>query len=235
VIPLITGLNDRMRMGYRPKCTTIRAPSRATAIDAGLRRRGQNVTLYGRGSNRMALKHLLAPLVGGTVFVLVLVACAHGIRAPAFELRDDVGQRWALQDQKSSVVLVFGYTHCTDTCPLMLAKLSKARRRAGPSPGPIEVAFVTVDPVRDTPRVLRNFVTRFGSGVVGLTGTPSQIEAVERSYHVWSQPLPSIPGTHDYDEAHSSTMFFIDRRREIVSLHDPTDSVAELARAMQQL
>jgi protein SCO1 len=170
------------------------------------------------------------------VFAFILAACAPGYRAPAFELRDDRAQPWALQDQNAGVVLVFGYTHCDDTCPLMLSKLAKGLVRSGRSNGSIEVAFVTVDPMRDTPRVLHAYVTRFGPNVVGLTGTPSQIEKVERSYHVWAQRLGSKPGrADDYDEAHSSTMFFIDKRREIVSLHDPTDSVAELAHAMQQL
>jgi protein SCO1/2 len=176
-----------------------------------------------------------AACVVASVLALVVTACANGTGAPAFELRDDLGQPWALQNQKGGVVLVFGYTHCGDTCPLTLAKLSKGLQRAGPSSESIEVAFVTVDPARDTPWVLRTYVTRFGPHFVGLSGTSSQIEAVERSYHVWAQRLPSKPGTYDYDEAHSSTMFFIDRRRDIVSLRDPSDSVAELARAMQQL
>jgi len=117
----------------------------------------------------------------------------------------------------------------------MLAKLSKALQRTGRSSESTDVAFVTVDPARDTPGVLRTYLARFGPEFVGLTGTPLQIEAVERSYHVWSQRLASKPGARDYSEAHGTTMFFIDGRHDIVSLHDESDSVDELARSMRRL
>lgn len=167
--------------------------------------------------------------------VLVLAACAHGNRAPSLELLDDRGQTWALQDQPGGTVVFFGYTHCEDTCPLTLAKLSKALKDVEPSGGSTQIAFVTVDPQRDTPRVLHAWLSKFGPQFVGLTGTALQIESIEHSYHVYAQKLPSRHGGYGYDEAHSSMMFFIDKDRYIVSLHDPTDSLGELARAMRQL
>ena len=174
-------------------------------------------------------------LASAAAFTLVLASCAYGNRAPRLELLDDRAQTWALQDQTGGTVLLFGYTHCDDTCPLMLAKLSNALKRVKSSSSPIKIAFVTVDPQRDTPRVLHAYLSKFGSEFVGLTGTASQIESVERSYHVWAQKLPSKHGGYDYDEAHTSTMFFIDRNRTIVSLHDSSDSVGDLAGAMRQL
>ena len=69
--------------------------------------------------------------------------------------------------------------------------------------------------------MLHAWLAKFGPQVVGLTGTPSQIESVERSYHVYAQKLPSRHGGYGYDEGHSSTIFFIDKDRYIVSLHDP--------------
>jgi protein SCO1/2 len=167
--------------------------------------------------------------------VVVLAACAHGNRVPSLQLLDDRGQTWALQDQPGGTVVLFGYTHCEDTCPLTLAKLSKAMKDVQPSGGSTRIAFITVDPQRDTPRVLHAWVSKFGREVVGLTGTASQIELVERSYHVYARKLPSARGGYDYDEAHSSTIFFIDKDRHIISLHDPSDSLGELAHAMRQL
>lgn len=166
---------------------------------------------------------------------MALAACAQGYRAPALELTDDRGQPWALQDQRGGTVVLFGYTHCEDTCPLMLSELAKALKDAGPSGGSTQVAFITVDPERDTPRVLHAWLSKFGSQFVGLTGTVSQIESVEHSYHVYAQKLPSRHGGYGYDEAHSSTMFFIDRDLHIISLHDPTDSPGDLAQALRQL
>jgi protein SCO1 len=115
----------------------------------------------------------------------------------------------------------------------MLGKLSYALQRTG-SKGR-EVAFVTVDPERDTPTVLHAYLSHFGKHFIGLSGTRSQIEAVERSFHVWAQRLPSEHGGYDYDEAHSATMFFIGRDGSIVSLHDASDSVGDLSNALHSL
>jgi protein SCO1 len=167
--------------------------------------------------------------------VVVLAACAQGYRAPSLDLLDDRGRAWALRDQTGGTVVVFGYTHCEDTCPLTLAKLAKALKNVGPSGASTQVAFITVDPQRDTPRVLHAWLSKFGPRFVGLTGTASQIQSVERSYHVYAQRLPSRPGGYGYDEAHSSTIFFIDKARYVVSLHDPSDSPGELAHALRQL
>jgi protein SCO1 len=169
------------------------------------------------------------------LLLLFLAACSHGYRAPSLVLLDDRGQTWRLQDQAGGTVLFFGYTHCEDTCPLTLAKLSQALKDAEPSGGSTRIAFITVDPQRDTPPVLHAYLAKFGPRIVGLTGTPSQIESVERAYHLWAQRLPSRSGRYGYDEGHSTTIFFIDNARDVVSLHDPSDSVAELARAMRRL
>jgi protein SCO1 len=174
-------------------------------------------------------------LIAAAVAAILASACTRGDTAPGIVLRDDLGRRWDLRDHTGGIVLVFGYTHCEDTCPLMLSKLAKAKREGAPKTRAVEIAFVTVDPSRDTPRVLHAFVSSFGPGVVGLTGTSREVEKIERAYHVWAQRMPSKKGGYAYDEGHSSTMFFVDRSRNIDSLHDPTDSVRELARAMERL
>jgi protein SCO1 len=174
-------------------------------------------------------------IIRSALFVFILSGCVSADRAPAFSLRDDNGRPWSLADQHQGVVLLFGYTHCPDTCPLMLAKLARAFELTKETSNGIEVAFVTVDPQRDTTRALRAYLSHFEGPFVGLTGAVPQIEAVERSYHIWAQRLPSKRGRYDYDEAHSSMMIFIDRDRNIASLHDPSDSVGELANAMQNL
>lgn len=166
---------------------------------------------------------------------MALAGCARGYAAPALELVDDRGRTWALQDQRGGTVVLFGYAHCEETCPLTLAELAKALKDAGPSSGSTQVAFITVDPQRDTPPVLHAWLSKFGPQFVGLTGTAAQIASVERAYHVYAQKLPSRHGGYGYDEAHSSTLFFIDRNRRVVSLHDPSDSPRELADALRQL
>ena len=163
-----------------------------------------------------------------------LDACAAAPAAPAVNLVDDSGNRWALADQHKPVVLTFGFTHCADTCPATLAKLSRLVDGAGT---PAEIAFVTVDPQRDTPVVMRRFVKKFETPrarIVGLTGTPEQIDAVESAYHVWAQKVPGNHKNGGYDIAHAAVLFFIDASGRTRSLHDDGDPDAVLARALRE-
>ncbi len=163
---------------------------------------------------------------------LLLSGCAHGTVAPAFTLTEArSGAPWSLADHPAPVVLVFGYTHCTDTCPLTLANLTTiARSRAKPRQ-PFTVAFITVDPRRDTPAVLNRFLARFASArLVGLTGTPAQIAAIENAYHVWAKVEPAT-ATHPYRVAHGTAMIFLDRGR-IAGYGDENASIAGLRRSL---
>lgn len=155
--------------------------------------------------------------------------------APDFTLVAGDGKPWRLADQHGkTVVLFFGYTHCPDTCPATLAKVSQAVADAKAS-GTSAIAFVTVDPERDTPAVLARYVKQFDGPVVGLSGTRPQIEAVERSYHEWAQKIPGKHGNDNYDDAHSSTIFLIDRDGDERVIHDPTDSVGDIATDLKTL
>jgi protein SCO1 len=158
---------------------------------------------------------------------LFSAGCSHYPSAPDFTLTDHNGAPWTLSAQHGkTVALFFGFTHCPDTCPTTLAKLGKAignDRNA-------EIAFVTVDPQRDTPAVLAAYVKRFSPApVVGLTGTQAQISSVERAYHVWSQKIPGKRGSYDYDEAHIATVFFIDGNGRQRAIADQADGVETLA------
>ena len=162
-----------------------------------------------------------------------MAACGTGWYAPDFALRDDSGKVWSLSQQRGKIVLLtFGFTHCRDTCPLALAKLVRLARRVRSGSRDAEVAFVTVDPKRDTVAVLHRFVARYqplGDGlVVGLTGTPAQIEKVEAAYHVWAQPMP-------HDVAHSAVIYVIDQRGRVRAIRDDDDSEASLARVLEEM
>ena len=112
--------------------------------------------------------------------------------APAFALTTADGRRLALADLRGKVVAVtFIYAACTDTCPLLTAKLAALGRRMGAEFG-AKVAFVaiTVDPDRDTPVVLRNYAQAHGASGAGwafLTGTPAEIKDVVRGYGVFAR------------------------------------------------
>ena len=159
--------------------------------------------------------------------------CAGGRTAPNFTLQDDTAKPWALAGQRGKVVLLtFGFTHCADTCPATIGKLAQMTRALGARGHDAEIAFVTVDPARDTPPALHRFVARFEPGssrLIGLTGTASEIAAVENAYHVWSQRTP-----HD-EYAHSSVIFLIDPQGRIRALRDESDSEASIARTVAEM
>ncbi len=151
--------------------------------------------------------------------------------APDFTLTSDAGTPWTLSAQHGRVIaLFFGYTHCTDTCPTTLAKLGAALRASGANPSDAEVAFVTVDPQRDTPAVMHAYLHRFsGARFVGLTGSSGAVRAVEEQYHIFAQRRAAPKGGTDYSEVHDSFTYLIDRKGDAVALHDDGDSQASFA------
>lgn len=113
-------------------------------------------------------------------------------------LTDTEGQPFAMRsDTKGTVRLVyFGFTSCPDVCPLHLAQLSEVLARPGMPPN-VKVLFVTVDPGRDTPEIMRTFLDRFSSDFVGLTGTDGQLLEVQRQFSA----LIALPGTPEESDS----------------------------------
>jgi protein SCO1/2 len=166
---------------------------------------------------------LLALLALGTT----LANCSTLPQAPDFALQDDGGARWQLSQQHGkSVLLTFGYTHCADTCPALVARLERITASLHARSQLVEIAVITVDPARDSPAVMHRFLQRFslrdGAKLVGLTGTPAEIARVEAGYHVWSKRLPAHADA--YDVAHSAVVYVIDPRGEISAIRDDDDS-----------
>ncbi|MDD2705931.1 MAG: SCO family protein, partial [Acidocella sp.] len=102
--------------------------------------------------------------------------------------------------QGSVIVLFFGYTHCPDTCPATLYNLGRIAQRMGASAAKLKVLFVTVDPERDTPAQLAQYVGLFGPNVVGLRGDADQLYALARRYRV----VFSVTKTPVYEVTHSA-------------------------------
>jgi protein SCO1/2 len=146
-------------------------------------------------------------------------------QAPPFTLTDQSGHAWSLDSQRGErVALYFGYTHCPDDCPLTLAKLSHAIAELGSNGKNSEIAFVTVDPARDTPAVLAAYIARFhGARIVGLTGSRTALARVYRAYDVWAQRIPGASPSHGYDVSHASPVFLIDSAGRLRVVHDDDD------------
>jgi protein SCO1/2 len=157
----------------------------------------------------------------------------HTSYAPDFTLVDQDGRAFTLSTLRGNpVVLFFGYTHCPDTCPLTLAHLARAVHDKN-APDGVRVAFITVDPYRDSPAVMKRYVRLFDPAFIGLTGTLKSLDPVYSDYHTWRQAVPVRHGPTDYSMAHGATVYYIGRDGSLKGLGDWTDSVAQITHDMR--
>lgn len=138
-----------------------------------------------------------------------------------FTLTDTAGRRRSLVEFRGRIVLLyFGYTSCPDTCPADLAQIAHAVSDLDGDGTRIQPLFITLDPDRDTARVLRNYLAAFDARLIGLRGTREQIEAVARAYKVAFRRVPS-PGSSNYLLDHSTFTFVIDREGKYLAFFPP--------------
>jgi len=106
-------------------------------------------------------------------------------------------------------LLYFGYTNCPDVCPATLYNVDKILRRLGPLASQVQLLFVTVDPNRDTPAALAQYVALFGPNIIGLRGTDNQLFELARRYRVVFSVKPS-PNPQQYQVFHSAAIYVFD-------------------------
>ncbi len=147
--------------------------------------------------------------------------------APPFELIDHDGRPFSNHDLAGrSYLLFFGFTHCPDVCPTTLAWISQHLAELGPAAAPLRVVFVSVDPERDTPDVLKDYVAAFDSRIVGLTGTTVGLKAMADRWGIYVRKVP-LPG-RDYTIDHTASVFLVGddgRLRSTLDIHDETPGV----------
>lgn len=139
---------------------------------------------------------LLAPSAGATVI-------------QGFSLVDQRGRPVTEKDVLGKPALIFfGFTFCPEVCPTTLADISNWMNAIGPQADRLRVFFVTVDPERDTPDVMANYISPFDRRIVGLTGTPDQIAAIAQPLGVYYARVKTDDGNYTMD--HTSSIFLID-------------------------
>jgi protein SCO1/2 len=127
-----------------------------------------------------------------------------------FSLPDADGQVRSLQDFRGKAVVVFfGYTQCPDVCPTTMAELAQAKKLLGPDGDKVQGIFVTVDPERDTPQVLKAYMANFDPGFVALRGTPEQTVAVAKDFKVYFKKVEGKTAS-SYTMDHSAASFVYD-------------------------
>lgn len=155
--------------------------------------------------------------------------------AQGFALHDHLGKARTLQDYRGRVVwLFFGYTHCPDVCPTMMSQLALARKKMAADADRVQVLFVTLDPERDTPAVLAQYVPAFDPDFVGLYGTPQETKTTAESFKAYyAKNVGDDPAFYTLD--HASQVFVFDPEGRVRLLYTPSSSIDALIADTRQL
>jgi protein SCO1/2 len=165
----------------------------------------------------------LAGIVLCTAVILLLsgrgpapgVAQTAAIGGP-FRLTDQNGRTVTDQDFKGRPFLVFfGFTHCPDVCPTTLFEVSEILRKLGADGDRVRALFITVDPERDTPDKMKEYLSSFDPRLTGLTGDPEAVAAVAKAYRVYFKKVPLDQGGYTMD--HTAIVYLMDKDGRFVA------------------
>jgi len=151
-----------------------------------------------------------------------------------FALVDHTGRAVTESDFADGWQLVFfGFTYCPDVCPTTLATVSAVLEQLGADADKLAPLFITVDPERDTPKVMADYVAAFDPRIVGLTGSPEQVMQAAKSFRVYYAKAEQPGGSDDYTMDHSAFVYLMDPHGHYAahfSHNDAPDRIAERIR-----
>jgi protein SCO1/2 len=185
---------------------------------------------------------IMAAFTGSLLVGLLLMLWALGglrnVAAPAaiggpFQLTDQSGQTVTEKNMQGHPTLIFfGFTRCPDVCPTALFEMSEVMRSLGKDAEKVNAYFISVDPERDTPKEMKDYLSSFDPHLKGLTGSPDQIAKVISAFRVYARKVPLKDG--DYTMDHTALIYLMDRDGKFVSpfnlKQSPTDAAADLKR-----
>jgi protein SCO1 len=128
-------------------------------------------------------------------------------------------------------LVFFGYTHCPDFCPTTLFDISAVFKELGPNKK-VAALFVTVDPERDTPDILKTYLENFDSRIIGLTGDPQKTEAIAKAFRVYAKKVPGDK-SGDYTVDHTGIVYLMDKRGKFVSAFNLQRPPQQAARELE--
>jgi protein SCO1 len=133
------------------------------------------------------------------------------------------------------LLVYFGYTFCPDSCPTTLNEIASALEKLGADAVKLKPLFITIDPQRDTREVLEQYTQSFDPRIVGLTGSPQQIDAVTQGYGAYAARHKTGPGSEDYVMDHSTYLYVMDPGGKFVRAFDADTSGDRIADALRKL
>lgn len=196
----------------------------------------------------MTIKRLLVPLLVFTAGLLVLVVTAGLLLFPSqqqqsagkvpiggpFKLTSHEGKPFTQDNLKGKpFVVFFGFTHCPEVCPTTLYDLTQDMTALGKDADRLQAVFITVDPARDTPELMKTYLSSFDPRIVGLSGTEEEIAAAARAYKIYYRKVPTEG--QDYTMDHSATLFLMDSKGEFYGTSNFQESEETRRAKLRQL
>jgi protein SCO1 len=179
-----------------------------------------------------------ASLILGLLIVFWAMGGVSKVAQPAaiggpFQLTDQNGKAFTDKNLKGKPTLIFfGYTHCPDVCPTSLFEISEVLRALGKDADKVNAVFISVDPERDTPAAMKDYLSSFDPHLEGLSGDPAETAKVITSYRVYAKKVPTKDG--DYTMDHTALIYLMDRDGHFVSPFNlkrtPEEAAVELKR-----
>lgn len=153
--------------------------------------------------------------------------------AADFELTDHRGMIQSDEDFRGKWMLVFfGFTNCPDVCPVGLSIIAQVMDDLGPQAARVQPLFITVDPARDTPTALAEYVPLFGDSILGLSGSPEQIAQTASAFKIYYERIEEASAPDGYAMSHSSSILLYDPDGEFSRTYEfnasPEDILADL-------
>ena len=174
-------------------------------------------------------KGLKAIILCLTAVLMLITASANAIEKSTANVKSEIGGDFTLTDHNNEsfaleqlrgklVMMFFGYTFCPDICPSELATMAKILKKLGKDSDKISSLFITVDPKRDTPEKLKNYVPFFSPHLVGLTGSEEEIAAVTKAYKVQSKLHAKKENSEYYLVDHSANLYVLNEEGKLIHL-----------------
>jgi protein SCO1/2 len=185
-----------------------------------------------------ARRRILAVLAAFLAGALTLVAAIWITLPREVTLPSNVGGPFTMVDQNGKTVteatfkgepflVFFGFTHCPDICPTTLYEMSEVLKRLGPDANKTAALFVSVDPERDTPEKMKQYVSSFHPRIFALTGSEAQVEAIKKEYRVFAKKVPLKDG--DYTMDHTAVVYLMDKNGRFIAPFNLARSADEAA------
>tara|TARA_B100001173_G_scaffold55239_1_gene46050 strand:+ start:761 stop:1366 length:606 start_codon:yes stop_codon:yes gene_type:complete len=174
--------------------------------------------------NRFDLRNYIKYAI--LIIVLFMSFVTHAKIGGDFTLKDQNNNKYSLSSSSKTKIIFFGFLNCPDICPTTLSEVTNLLNKLEGLAKNIEPIFITIDPTRDTPELLKNYLSFFDKRIIGLTGTQEEIEKISFQYHVYYS-YQNKDKVKDYTVNHTANIYLLDKENNVEKIFVPGTPFSE--------